>query len=127
MKKNASEIKKFFSTGKVFVTSATMCFLFACSKSSMDAPAKSECSSAPKSFAHDANPIIQTSCAFDSDCHGTGSTSGPGPLLTYSEIFNARHAISSAVASGVMPKDASLSASDKNAILCWIDNGAANN
>jgi hypothetical protein len=83
--------------------------------------------SVEKSFNSDIKPITQNSCSMDSDCHGSGSTSGPGELLTYSEIFNAHAAIRSAVASEVMPKDATLSASDKNAILCWIDNGATNN
>ena len=63
----------------------------------------------------------------DSDCHGTGSHSGPGELLTWPEIFNARLAMRSSIVSGAMPKEGSLTAAEKNTILCWIDNGAANN
>lgn len=86
-----------------------------------------DCGGIQKSFDADIKPILQTSCSMDSDCHGSGSTSGPGELLTYAQIFNARINIRSAVASGVMPKDATLSVHDKNVILCWIENGAANN
>jgi hypothetical protein len=43
------------------------------------------------------------------------------------QIFNARAVIRSAVASGTMPKNSTLSATQKNAIICWIDNGATDN
>jgi hypothetical protein len=101
-------------------------FLFACTKSAEKKTTIVDCS-VEKSFTADIKPITQNSCSMDTDCHGSGSTSGPGELLTYPEIFNARAAVRSAVASGVMPKGVTLSASDKNAILCWIDNGASNN
>src|SRR4051812_49096783 len=110
----------------IFGVVTVLCLLFACSKNSMDTPASVDCS-ASKSFATEVNPIIQTSCATDSDCHGSGSSSGPGELRTYSQIFNARATIRTAVESGVMPKDRSLSSSEKNTILCWIDNGAGDN
>ena len=73
------------------------------------------------------NSIIQSSCAKNSTCHGTGSTHGPGSLLTYAQIYNARNEISRAVANGSMPQDRTLSSNQKNAILCWIENGASNN
>lgn len=86
-----------------------------------------DCTGAAKSFATDVNPIIQSFCATNSGCHGSGSGNGPGPLITYQQIFNARIAIRSAVASGSMPQNSTLSASQKNTILCWIDNGAISN
>jgi hypothetical protein len=116
-----------FMLNKIFLIVLMLGFLFSCTKSVNTATTTVDCSGPAKSFNADIKPIAQNSCSMDSDCHGSGSTSGPGELLTYSQIFNARTAIRSAVASGVMPKDATLSASDKNAILCWIDNGAANN
>lgn len=79
-----------------------------------------------ESFAVDVSPIIQSSCAI-SGCHGTGSNNGPGALTSYQQVFNNRAAIRSAVANGSMPKTGSLSPSQKSAILCWIDNGAASN
>jgi len=80
-----------------------------------------------KSFATDVSSIIQTKCATDGTCHGSGSTNGPGPLINYTAIFNARTAIRAAVASGEMPKTGSITTAQKNSILCWIDSGAPNN
>jgi hypothetical protein len=85
------------------------------------------CTGVAKSFSSDVNPIIQGTCATSSDCHGSGSSNGPGALQTYNQIFNARAAIRGAVASGAMPKTGSITTTQKNAILCWIDDGAANN
>jgi hypothetical protein len=70
----------------IFGVVTVLCLLFACSKNSMDTPASVDCS-ASKSFATEVNPIVQTSCATDSDCHGSGSSSGPGdyvPIHRYS-------------------------------------------
>ena len=86
-----------------------------------------DCSGPAKSFVTDVSPVFQTSCAINSGCHATGSGNGPGPLLSYSQIFNARADIRSAVASGHMPLNATLTTTQINAILCWIDNGAPNN
>ena len=103
-----------------------ICLLQACKKSS-DNNFSVDCGGTAKSFATNIKPIVQTSCAFDSDCHGSGSASGPGSLLTYAQIFDARSIIRSAVVSGTMPKGAALTSAEKNAIACWIDNGAPNN
>jgi len=101
-----------------------LAFITACSKKP---EFTADCSGPAKSFVTDVSPVFQTSCAINSGCHATGSGNGPGPLLNYSQIFNARADIRSAVASGHMPLNATLTASQKNAILCWIDNGAPNN
>jgi hypothetical protein len=106
----------------VFIT----VLLIACRKNN-DAITAVDCSGAAKSFAKDVSPVIQTFCAAGSGCHASGSTNGPGALTTYQQIFSARTSIRAAVASGSMPQNSSLSASQKNIILCWIDNGAANN
>ena len=104
----------------------TICLVQACKKND-DGTNSVDCSGPTKSFAANILPIVQTSCAFDADCHGSGSTSGPGTLLAYTEIFNSRSAIRSAVVSGEMPKGAKLTSAEKNAIACWIDHGASNN
>lgn len=98
--------------------------IFSCTKS---VDRQIDCSGAPKSFTADVTPIFQSSCATDLDCHGAGSTSGPGPLLNYTQIFSSRVLIRQAVLSGEMPQDKKLSSAEKSAIICWIDNGAANN
>ena len=60
-------------------------------------------------------------------CHGIGSLNGPGPLLSYTQIFNARSSIRIAVSNGTMPQTGSLTTAQKNSIICWIDSGAPNN
>ena len=98
--------------------------VFACSKKNN---LTSSCSNAATSFSTDVSPVIQASCATNAGCHGSGSNNGPGALTTYSEIFNARSQIRAAVASGTMPQTGSLTADQKNSIICWIDAGAQNN
>jgi hypothetical protein len=90
-------------------------------------PPPLNCTTVPKAFAADVNPIIQSVCATDATCHGAGSINGPGPLLTYAQIYAARTMIRSAVATGLMPKTGTLSTAQKNTILCWVDAGGPNN
>lgn len=99
--------------------------LFAsCSKSSTDNP--DPCEGTVKTWAADVNPIIQTYCN-QASCHASGSVNGPGPLTSYTQVFNARTVIREAIRSGFMPQDATLNATQRNNIICWIDNGASNN
>jgi hypothetical protein len=84
------------------------------------------CSTSTATFT-EANVILQANCTQNSSCHAAGSNHGPGPLTTYTQIFNARSSIQSAVGSGAMPKNGSLSLDQKNTIICWIENGALNN
>jgi hypothetical protein len=132
MEKN--EKQKFGISKKIFAALIVTAVLFACSKS-VDTTAKNgndnngsvECSTVQKSFSVDVNPIIQTTCATGSSCHATGSINGPGALTTYSAIANAHEDIRSAILSGLMPKNGSLTNTQKNTIICWIDNGTLNN
>ena len=122
---------------KKIISVAAVCFLlFSCSKpggtdnggsGNGGSGGGTTCSGPAKSFATDVNPIIQGSCATSQGCHGVGSVTGPGPLITFSQVFNARASIRSAVSSGRMPPGGGLSATQKNAIICWIDAGAPNN
>lgn len=102
------------------------CLLFVMMLSCVDHDLGStvECSGTGVTFA-EANSVIQTSCATNSGCHGSGSNNGPGELLTYSQIYSARTSIRSAVANGSMPRNSTLSSDEKNTIICWIENGAA--
>ena len=128
------EKQKFKVSKKIGVVLLVVVALFACSKST-DTTAKTDnttsgsidCSNVAKLFSTDVNPIIQSTCATGSSCHGTGSINGPGELRTYSEISNAHVDIRSAILSGLMPKNGSLTNAQKNTIICWIDNGALNN
>src|ERR1044072_366145 len=97
--------------------------IIACKKDSeSDKPATVDCSTITTTFSGTVQPLMSTSCA-KSDCHATGSVNGPGPLVTYTQIFNARVKIKDVVASGTMPQDAAFSASQKALITCWIDAG----
>lgn len=85
-----------------------------------------DCSTITTTFSGSVSPLIAASCA-KSGCHNTGSTNGVGALTTYTQIFNAKAQIRTAVASGSMPRDASFTATQKATITCWIDAGAPNN
>jgi len=85
------------------------------------------CTGVASAFAANVNPIIQRSCATDATCHGNGSANGPGPLLTYNQIFNARVTIKTAVGNGTMPKTGAITTAEKNSIICWVDAGGPNN
>ena len=115
-----------------WIVAATVGFVFvlglmmSCSGSSEEELASVECSGMAVTFTA-VNSIIQSSCAKNSNCHASGSNHGPGALVNYSQIYNARSEIKRAVSNGSMPQDGRLSSDDKNAILCWIENGASNN
>jgi len=110
---------------KVMITvSSIAVLLLACGKDKVNY--NPDCSTA-KSYATDVSPVIQSYCATNSGCHANGSSNGPGALTTYAQIYAARTSIRTAVANGSMPENGSLSNDQKNAILCWIDSGAANN
>jgi hypothetical protein len=105
--------------------------IFSCSKTTRPSNAETDstlidCTGVAATFSADANIIIQTNCVI-SGCHAAGSTNGPGPLLTYTQIFNARIAIRYAVISGAMPLGSTLSTIQKNTIACWIDAGGPQN
>jgi hypothetical protein len=114
--------------GIIFILIVLIAFS-SCSKSNGDGGVSSttDCTSVPKSFSTDVNPVIQSSCAINSGCHGSGSSQGPGELMTYAQILNAKSKIRTAVSNGTMPKNGSITTAQKNSIICWIDSGAANN
>jgi hypothetical protein len=85
------------------------------------------CTGVASAFAANVNPIIQSTCATDATCHGAGSPNGPGPLLDYNQISNAKVTIKTAIGNGTMPKIGTLTTAQKNSIICWIDSGAPNN
>ncbi|MES2646318.1 MAG: hypothetical protein V4717_05545 [Bacteroidota bacterium] len=103
-----------------------------CSKSDSDGtvtpppPVTVNCSGVNPSFSAEVFPLIQAKCA-TSSCHNAGSTNKGGPLTSY-DLINAKSAtIKAQVTSGAMPQTGTLSTAEKNAIICWVNNGAANN
>ena len=101
--------------------------IVSCSKSSTTSITTVDCTGTAKSYVTDVSPIVQSYCATNSGCHGAGSSHGPGALTTYAQIYSARASIRISVANGTMPENTTLSSAQKNAILCWIDNGGSNN
>lgn len=104
-----------------------LAWIFLMSCESNDSNTAISCNGTEILFSVEVSPIIQTSCATNSSCHATGSSKGPGPLVTYAQIYSARAEIKSAVNSGRMPQGSTLTSTQKNSIICWIENGAANN
>ena len=118
-------MKRTYAT--VMAVMAICIYFISCSKDGGGGTPALDCSTVTnKAFAANVNPTIQSTCNVAS-CHAAGSTNGPGPLTTYTEVFNARTAIRTAVSSGTMPQGSSLSTAQKNSIVCWIDSGAPNN
>lgn len=74
------------------------------------------CTGAVKSYKTDVAPLIKTYC---SGCHSNFST--------YADLSADKNNVSGQVESGNMPRGTSLSATQKDAILCWISSGAPNN
>lgn len=114
-----------------------LCFVYSCKKSDSGSGGGGtnnppnptytpNCTSAAIQFSANVMPIFQSTCAA-SGCHNSGSVNGPGALTSYAEINSAKVQIRAAVLSGAMPKTGTLTAAQKNSIICWIDAGAANN
>lgn len=87
-----------------------------CKKDSSTTPYTPSCDGTEKSYTADVKPILQNACI---NCHSN--------LSTYSQVYSSRSSIRSVIVSGSMPRGSSLSAAQKDAIVCWIDNGAPEN
>ena len=110
-----------------------ICLFTACSKSSTDAaPGPGggitfSCSGITPKFTTDIQPILNTICSVNSNCHNGGSINSGGPLTTYAEVNAKRATIRSQVLSGSMPQSSTITQAQINAFICWIDSGAPNN
>lgn len=78
-------------------------------------------------FTSDVQPIVNTTCAINSNCHAAGTVNRGGPLTDYNKIFVKKSDIKFQIEAGLMPQSGSLTADQKNKIICWINNGAPNN
>lgn len=119
-------IKKLIFT----ITSASIIFFISgCSKGNgvSNPPPADPCAGLSFKFSADVQLIINTSCATSPSCHAAGSNNPGGPLTDYNLIFAKRSSIKFQVENGLMPKGGSLTADQKNKIICWINSGAPNN
>lgn len=111
-------MRKFLSAAGVIAV-----MVLGCSK---DKSSTITCTGESISYASKVAAVMNSNCA-TSGCHDAGSRSGPGALVTYSQIFNARSSIKSSIENGSMPRKKSMSEADKQTVVCWINNGAPNN
>ena len=103
-------------------------FLFIrCSKTESTGITVDYCDGIQSNYNTGVQPLITTYCLLGSNCHSSRSTNTGGELTDYNKVFAKRAAIRAAVYSGTMPQTGSLTADQKKKIVCWIDNGAANN
>ena len=103
--------------------------VWACSKNNdtePDPPDETDCTSVSSSFSANVFPIISSSCATNSSCHGPGSVQGPGELTNYTQIKASAGRVNNAVKSESMPPGRPLSQTDQDIINCWVLNGAPN-
>jgi hypothetical protein len=111
-----------------FCLAISLVFLLsACSKGGSNTVTTDPCAGLSFKFATDVQPIVNTTCANSASCHGTGSVNAGGPLTDYNLIFAKRSNIKFQVENGIMPKVGTLTADQKNKIICWINSGAPNN
>lgn len=108
---------------KLIFSLAFSIILNACSKSSSNNSAASTTCNPNTSFSATILPLFNTSCNTNG-CHDGNNAAA---LNVYQVIHDNATQIRASVSTGRMPKDKPLSATDKNAILCWIDNGSKNN
>ena len=100
-----------------------MMVVIACSKNAAtDTPVAATCDS-NTSFSKTILPLFNSSCN-TSGCHDENNAA---PLNNFQVVHDNASQIKASIASGRMPKGKTLAVADKNAILCWIDNGAKNN
>lgn len=115
----------------IFLIIAGIVFLNGCyyDKEQLLTPPKSDSTSAciNYSFKTDVGPLIQVSCSTGAGCHASGSTNGPGALVTYSEISTAGTLCQASIMAGRMPLRSSLTGTQIQVFNCWISNGTPNN
>lgn len=88
-----------------------------CKKKNQDTTSYTpSCSGSTPSFSATVSPIFQSYCV---SCHSNYSS--------YSQISSSASSIRTTIVNGSMPKGTSLSESQKNSIVCWIDAGKPNN
>lgn len=95
-------------------------------KSEKQVTVTADCTTTPKAFAANVNPIIQSKCA-NGGCHNA-SNAGGLMLLNYSQVQSRLSTIQQrTLVAKNMPPSAPLSASEQAILKCWIDAGAPNN
>ena len=114
----------------------TLCIVIftACNKSSTTKDGGSgggglsfSCVGITPKFSTDVQPILNTVCSINSNCHAGGSTNFGGPFTTHAEVNAKKTNIRAQILAGTMPQSGTISQAQINAFICWIDSGAPNN
>lgn len=106
----------------LLIASLTILTTYACQSGSEDEMNPPDKCSTIVSYSNTIRPLIDQKCG---NCHLDGSQA---PDLTNYETIKANASkIKSLTQSGIMPKEGSLTQTQKDAIACWVDNGALNN
>lgn len=98
-------------------------FEIACSKSSNNTSNLEYVCDSNISFSNTVKPILDHNCNYIG-CHDDQVITA---LNSYQVVHDGAAQIKLSILTGKMPKNRTISAADKNAIFCWIDNGAKNN
>jgi hypothetical protein len=85
------------------------------------------CAGISPKFSTDIQPILNTVCSINSNCHASGSLNTGGPFTNHAQVSAKSASIRAAILAGTMPQSGTISQSQINAFICWIDNGAPNN
>lgn len=102
----------------VLFTCIVVAQLLSCNKNSVE----NTCDPAI-SFVNTVKPIFDKSCN-TAGCHDDLVITA---LNKFQTVHDGAQQIKISIQAGRMPKGGTLSFTDKNAIFCWIDNGAKNN
>lgn len=117
-------LRKLPLTGLVIVALfATGCYY---DKEELLYPGGTNCQGAANKFSN-VNPIIQSKCANSPSCHAAGSTNVGGPFTNYQLIKDKAASIKLQVQTGLMPQLGSLTPTELQSIVCWVEAGAPNN
>ena len=113
-----------FSYSIIVISFVMTILLLACSKSdSNNTNSTNAACDANTSYATSIQPLFTSTCNL-SGCHDGLNAAA---LTNYQVVHDNAAQIKASVSTGRMPKGSTLTAAQKNAIYCWIDNGAKNN
>ncbi|NCW12403.1 MAG: hypothetical protein EBV82_04415 [Chitinophagia bacterium] len=104
----------------IFIIFITITHLY-CTSKSVDS--SSNTCDPTISFSKTIKPILDANCNM-TGCHDDQVITA---LKDYQTVHDGAAQIKLSIVTGKMPKNRTITTSEKNAIFCWIDNGAKNN
>jgi hypothetical protein len=113
----------------LFFVAIIVVIILSCGKKDTTTPTTGtvNCSGVSAKYSTDASPVIASKCATSPGCHAVGATNTGGVLTNYTQISAKKSNIRASVINGSMPQGSTLTAAEKQAIVCWVDAGGLNN